>query len=241
MRNITLTLLLLAGAFTQAEPVFKDQSVSFLAGNDYEIGDNKRYVVTYEHFSVYEWGDVFGFVDRLVNVNNGGSETYIEVSPNVNLMKFEDGFISKVKLVTTWEMVSIGDIGGTPTTDDSADNFLIGVGAGFNIPGFSFFNANIYHRFNDAVDDNQQLTLTWAVPFILGGQNFLFDGFWDITNEINGVSSNNLTPQFKWDISKFLSYEGRLYAGIEYVHWTNKIYFDGTDENNVNLLLKGHF
>lgn len=244
MKKLTLGLLLLASSLVNAETFFKDQSLSLLQGSDYETGFDstiEKRVVTYEYFSVHDWGDVFGFVDRLINVDDGGSETYIELSPNFNIATFESGFINSIKVATTWEMVSIGDIGATPTADDSADNFLVGLGAGFNVPGFSYLNASLYHRFNDATDDNQQLTITWGLPFNIAGQDFLFDGFWDITNEINGVDTSNLTPQLKWDISKLVGYDGKLYAGIEYVNWTNKLYFDGTDESNVNLLIKAHF
>jgi len=241
MKKTLIASFILLSSMANADAVFTDQSISYLQGSDYELGDNERRVLTYEHFSVYSWGDVFGFVDRLVNVNDGGAETYIELSPNINLVTFDGGLVNSVKLATTWEMVSIGDLAFTTTTDDSADNFLVGIGAGFNVPGFAYVNANLYHRFNDAVDDNQQLTITWGLPFEVAGQSFMFDGFWDITNEVDGVSTSNLTPQLKWDISKLVGYDGKLYAGVEYVNWTNKLYSDGTDENNANLLIKAHF
>lgn len=229
MKKLTLGLLLLVSSLVNAETFFKDQSLSLLQGSDYELGDNERTVMTYEYFSVHNWGDVFAFVDRLHSMNNGDRETYIEVSPNFNLATFEGGFVNSVKVATTWEM------------SEFADNLLVGLGAGFNLPGFAYFNASVYQRMNDFGADNQQLTLTWGLPFNIAGQDFMFDGFMDHETELNDVTSTNFTPQLKWDISKLVGYDNKLYVGVEYVMWTNKFHVDGVDEENANLLIKAHF
>lgn len=142
MKKLALGLLLAASSLVNAETFFKDQSLTLLQGNDYELGDNERVVVTYEYLSVHDWGDVFGFVDRLIDQNNGDAETYIEVSPNFNLMTFESGLVNSVKLATTWEM------------NETDDQFLLGLGAGLNLPGFSNFSVSAYQRFNDSGEDN---------------------------------------------------------------------------------------
>ncbi|MFY0701122.1 MAG: ion channel protein Tsx [Bermanella sp.] len=235
MKKLALGLLLAASSLVNAETFFKDQSLTFLSGNDYAAGDEERYVVTYEYFSVHDWGDVFAFVDRLHDKNDGGRETYIEVSPNFNLVTFKDGFVNSVKLATTWEM------------SEFDDNLLVGLGAGLNLPGFAHFGANVYQSFNDSTDDNQQLTLTWGLPFNVAGQEFMYDGFWDYETELadpitgDKNSSSNFTSQLKWDIAKLVGFDNKLYVGVEYALWDNKFNLENEDENNVNLLLKAHF
>ena len=234
MKKLVLGLLLAATSLVNAETYFKDQSLTFLDGNDYEAGDEERYVLTYEYFSVHKWGDVFVFADRLHDKNDGGRETYIEVSPNFNLKSFDGGLIKTVKVATTWEM------------SEFDDNLLVGLGADFNLPGFAHFGANFYHSFNDNTDDNQQLTVTWALPFNIAGQDFMYDGFWDYETELEGSagkdnSSNNFTSQLKWDIASLVGYDNKLYVGVEYALWENKFNIETADENNVNLLVKAHF
>ncbi|MFT5591759.1 MAG: nucleoside-specific outer membrane channel protein Tsx [Oceanicoccus sp.] len=229
MKTLTLGLLLAASSLVNAETFFKDQSLSVLQGSDYELGDNERVVMTYEYLSVHNWGDVFGFVDRLVDQNNGGAETYIELSPNFNLVTFESGLVNSVKLATTWEM------------NENDDQFLLGLGAGLNLPGFTNFSVSAYQRFNDSGEDNQQVTVVWGLPFNVAGQDFMFDGFWDYTTELNDTTSSNFTPQLKWDMAKLVGYENKLFVGVEYVMWNDKFNIKGVDENNVNLLVKAHF
>ncbi|MFY0641523.1 MAG: hypothetical protein JXR16_10795 [Bermanella sp.] len=229
MKKLTLGLLLAASSLVNAETFFKDQSLTLLQGNDYELGDSERVVMTYEYLSVHDWGDVFGFVDRLVDQNNGGAETYIELSPNFNLATFDGGLVNSVKLATTWEM------------NENDDQFLLGLGAGLNLPGFSNFSVSAYQRFNDSGEDNQQVTVVWGLPFNVAGQDFMFDGFWDFETELNDTTSSNFTPQLKWDMAKLVGYDNKLYVGVEYVMWDNKFHNKAADESNVNLLVKAHF
>lgn len=233
MKKLALGLLLAASSLVNAETFFKDQSLTLLQGNDYEAVDSEKVVVTYEYLSVHDWGDVFGFVDRLVDQNSGGAETYIELSPNFNLATFDGGLVNSVKLATTWEMTSTGF--------GQNDNLLLGLGAGLNLPGFSNFSVSAYQRFNDAGEDNQQVTVVWGLPFNVAGQDFMFDGFWDFETELNDTTSSNFTPQLKWDMAKVVGYDNKLYVGVEYVMWDNKFHDKTADESNVNLLVKAHF
>ena len=134
MKKLLLTALVLLASTANAEMFFKDQSVTFLSGSDYELGDAERYVVTFEHFSAHSWGDVFAFVDRLHDKNDGGRESYSEISPNFIVTKLGDGLVKNIKLATTWEM------------SEFTDNLLLGLGADFNLPGFSNFSASVYQR-----------------------------------------------------------------------------------------------
>lgn len=225
-----------------AQMLWQDASISLLQGNQYEVDDAKRSAMTLEHASGHSWGDNFFFMDRFRDAD-GDVSTYAELGPRFSLGKltghsYAAGPLSDVLIATQWEMSGI------------ADNYLLGLGFDLELPGFKFVQANIYQRFNDdgAMHNNQQLTLVWAYPFNLAGQDFLLDGFMDYTNSPgdNFTSSLNLTPQLKWNISRYLHQANAVYVGIEYVYWNNKYNLQDssaftTNERNLNWLLKMHF
>jgi len=106
------------------------------------------------------------------------------------------------------------------------------------IPGFDFFQANVYHRNNEIGDNNYQTTLVWGLP--LGP--LYFDGFIDYASSNDELSTSfNMTSQLKYDVAPQLGLTSKLYLGVEYVYWNNKFGVQGVDERNVNLLVKYHF
>lgn len=237
--------LLLSTAYmasAQAEMLWQNTSISLLSGDQYEIDDQKRNVVTLEHASGHSWGDNFFFMDRFRDAD-GDVATYAELGPRFSLGKlsgksFAAGPLQDVLIASQWEMSGI------------ADNYLFGIGTNFDLTGFKYFQINLYERFNDngAMHNNQQLTLAWALPINLAGQDFMFDGFMDYTNSPGkGYSSSmNLTPQLKWNISSYLQQKSPVYVGIEYVYWNNKYNISDssaltTNERNLNWLFKMHF
>lgn len=106
---------------------------------------------------------------------------------------------------------------------------------------------NFYRRNNEVVADNWQLTATWGVPFFLGGQSFLCDGFLDWSSATEDQSASmNMTSQFKWALHPLFNFKSMLYIGVEYVYWRNKYGIADspafrTHESNVNFLVKAHF
>lgn len=73
-------------ASPQAEVLWQNTSISLLSGNQYEIDDHKRNVVTLEHASGHSWGDNFFFMDRLRDAD-GDVATYAELGPRFSLGK----------------------------------------------------------------------------------------------------------------------------------------------------------
>lgn len=236
-----LTHIALATAMTtitgivNAETFFTDNSLTALYGENYEVGDSDKAVVTFEHFSAHSWGDVFVFADRLINQSTEGSETYIEASPRFKVSGFDAGVIKNLYVATTWEL------------SETADNLLVGLGTDFNVPGFKNLSINAYQRLNDNQENNYQTTTVWGVPFAIAGQNFLFDGFWDwSTGTDTFAASSNFTYQLKWDAAPAFGASNRIYIGIEHAIWNNKFNKKdtsalATNENVVNALVKVHF
>ncbi|MDV6328402.1 nucleoside-binding protein [Idiomarina sp. Sol25] len=224
----------------QAKILWQDVSVTYLYGENYRVGDNRREVLTFEHAAGASWGDSFFFLDHLRS-RDGSRENYAEWSPRLSGCKLgiycpeDDGLIKDVLFANTVEM------------SQQATHFLHGLGVDLNLQGFTYLKLNTYRRNNDGVEDNWQLTATWAYPFTIAEQSFLYDGFLDwFSSTEDQRASLNWTSQLKWNAGQAMGLDNRLYLGIEYVYWRNKFGIADTlgfptHESNVNLLVKFHF
>lgn len=236
-KHIKLASLALAGAMmtstASAEMQWSDFSLSYLYGTNYEFTPNgKMDVVTLEHTSGQSWGDTFLFYDRTMP-DSGSSSFYAELSPRFSIGKLTNsdmsfGPINDVLVATTWE------------AGNGFDNYLVGAGVSLTVPGFKYFNVNLYQANNELSDNDQQLSLSWGAPFSVASQDFLIDGFldWSTASDTN-KSEMNFTPQIKWNAGKILSLKSPLYVGVEYAYWNNK-YGSDVDERVASLLVKWH-
>lgn len=232
----TTCALISAFTSTQAAPIWQDFSVTGLYGENYELiaREDDQTTVTFEYAAKLKYGDIFAFADRTDN-DVSGKETYFEVSPRLSLgaitgQKLEFGPIKDVLVATTWE-------GG-----EDFNNYLYGFGVDLAIPYFQYAQVNLYRVNNEKSDDDYQLTLTYGVPFKLGTEDFLVDGFLDwSTAEDDHASEMNWTTQWKWNAGKHISPETRLYLGVEHSVWNNKYGIKNMNENNVSALVKYHF
>lgn len=226
--------------FANAKPIWQDFSVSALYGEDYKVTKAKEQTtVTFEYAAKFKHGDVFAFADR--TESDGDKQTYFEFAPRLSLgavtgYPLEFGIVKDVLIATNWEANSGG------ADYQNFNNYHYGIGLDLAIPYFQYFQANVYRANNDLTDDDWQLTFAYGLPFKLGAQDFLFDGFMDwSTKEDTHASELNWTSQLKWNAGKYISPETRLYLGVEYSHWDNKFGLKGEDERNVSALVKYHF
>lgn len=236
-----LCALASTAAFTQAA-VWQDFSLSALYGENYkapfEAGNEKidQSTITAEYAAGLKYGDIFAFADR--TNNDFGNETYFEVAPRLSLgavsgQKLELGPIKDVLIATTWE-------GNSGASD--FNNYLYGIGFALDIPYTSYANINFYKADNDLQKDDYQMTITYAVPFKIGGEEFLADAFldWSTAEGPDHKSELNWTSQYKWNVGKHISPETKLYLGIEHSLWNNKFGTD-VDQHDVSALVKYHF
>ncbi|CAB1221675.1 outer membrane protein OmpK [Acinetobacter bouvetii] len=232
----TATVLASAAIGAHAQPIWQDFSISGLYGKDYELiaREDDQSTATFEYTAKLKYGDFFGFIDRTEN-DVSGKESYFEASPRLSLgavsgTKLELGPIKDVLVATTWE-------GG-----EGFNNYLYGIGFDLSIPYFQYAQVNLYRANNDNIDDDYQFTFVYGIPFKLGSEDFLVDGFLDwSTSEDDHESERNWTTQWKWNAGKHISPDTRLYLGIEHSVWTNKYGIKNADENNVSALVKYHF
>ena len=235
---LPLMLLSALSSPIQAKTIWSDYSLTYLNGSDYEVGDNKKQVWTFEYVNGSTWGDTFMFFDRLES-DDGSFETYGEFSPRIKLTEFDVGFFKNLYFAPSVEM--------GPT-----NNYLWGVSTDVVVPHFKFMKLSFYARDNGNGDGSFQTTLSWAVPI----GPFVYDGFIDYATGADNVNVGgvlvdretqmNFTSQLKYDLAPHFNLDTRLYVGIEYVFWNNKFGIKDTpafktDERNANLLVKYHF
>ena len=228
-------------AFTQASPiVWQDFSLTGLYGENYELGTEDRTTLTAEYAAKLKYSDVFFFVDQQWD-GNDKDNTYFEFAPRLSLgevtgQDLSFGPVKDVLVATTWEH----NAGHGENVE--FNNFLYGVGFALDIPYTQYANVNFYRADNNNTDDDYQMTITYAVPFKLGSEDFLVDAFLDwSTAEKDHASELNWTSQYKWNVGKHISPETKLYVGVEHSVWNNKFGVKGADQNDVSALVKYHF
>ncbi|MBU1109780.1 MAG: nucleoside-binding protein [Candidatus Riflebacteria bacterium] len=240
-RNLTVVLyfIILCAVPASAKILWQDFSATLLNGSDYRVGDRNRNVFTFEHTAETSFGDSFLFYDHLRS-RNGQTENYGEWSTRYGLGKifkkdFSSGIIKDYFLSNTLEM------------GDNIKNTLYGIGIDFNIKPFQYFKIDYYRRINDKVENSWQTTVVWGLPFKIGHEDFVYDGFIDKTTSTKDeAASMNFSSQLKWLITPHLGVKDKVYVGIEYEYWDNKYGIKHTsafptNERNVNLLLQWHF
>lgn len=248
---VTACALASAAAFTQASPiVWQDFSLTGLYGENYAVpfaGDkNEQTTITAEYAAKLKYSDVFFFVDHAWDSSENQS-TYFELAPRLSLGEVAGtdlsfGPIKDVLIATTWEHNA-----GYDSHNREFNNFLYGVGFALDIPYTQYANINIYKVDNDSkspfTKDDYQMTITYAVPFKLGSEDFLVDAFLDWSTAEKGAQASELnwTSQYKWNAGKHISPKTKLYVGIEHSVWNNKYGLKGQDQNDVSALVKYHF
>lgn len=265
----TYRALALAASLTVATPAlagellhWQNNSLSYLYGHDYKVDPGIQQTVTFEHASGWRFGDLFFFTD-LIHYNggqNGAGDSrtfYGELSPRLSLGKVFDmplsiGPISDVLLATTYEF-----------GEDDVESYLIGPGFDLAVPGFDYFQLNVYRRETDgkrAGSGVWQVTPVWGYTLPVGNSDILIDGFidWVVDNDDNGPAGEyhanlHINPQIKYDLGKALSWgEKQFYVGLEYDYWKHKYgiqdggfvsdnFVGSTKQNTASLLLKAHF
>ena len=253
-KTVMTTALIASATVTQAETFWTNTSLSVLSGSDYVNPFNDYFgapetesdgtIITFENAGAYSWGKSFSFIDI---VNSGdtainANETYLEIGADISLTGGK-GFKGAVKDVYFVSQIE----NGNPSGFESFTNYLGGVGARWNVPGFIFFDTNIYYRANEKNDDDMQLTVAWGMPFNIGPAALAFDGFFDVTsgydsnNDLGGQSIFHAQPQLKLDLGNLWGNPNKYYVGVEVDYWKNKFGVDGADQTALQAMAHINF
>lgn len=255
--------LLLAGCLLPALPAsagdwphWQNSSVTYLNGHDFRVQPGQQQTLTFEHANGWKYGDTFLFVD-ITTFNgtndpaNGSLVWYGEFAPRLSLGKLwgdalAAGPVRDVLLASAYEF-----------GEGPAEAWLLGPGFDLAVPGFDWFQLNLYRRHTRHGRDGDglwQITPIWAWTVPVGRSDLLIDGFVDWVAGDDGAVHSHLhfNPQLKYDLGKAAGWgEKTVYVGVEYDYWKNKFGIDddgpvgraipgGSDQNAASLLLKVH-
>ncbi|MCU7837650.1 MAG: hypothetical protein KZQ83_20720 [gamma proteobacterium symbiont of Taylorina sp.] len=229
-----------------ADPVWQSNSAFLLHGSGYEVDTDEQSTLTLEHVSGWSFGDLFAFVDLTqYHGSDQGDGVYGEFSPRLSLGKISEkdlsiGFIKDILLASTFEFGK-GDV----------ESFLIGPGFDLALPGFNYFQLNIFHRFtkNNRDGETIQITPVWGMNFPLGDSTLIFEGYidWNVNSDDSYQSNIHVNPRLKYDLEKILHLpSGKSMLGVEYSYWKNKYgikdssAFD-TDQSALSLFFSYQF
>lgn len=229
---------------SQAKELWGSSGFSLLYGTDYEVpmtnssNDKERYVVSVDRASIFDWGDVFTFLDITRSVDEGeNNNLYGEFSPRASFYYLTgkerpDGVISDALLASGIEY-------GSAANCTNQMNYVLGAGVNFKVPGIKFLTLNGYRRFNQRYPNNWQITPVWAAPFTLGKEAFLFAGWADYSTRVANKPHNlHSQIQFLWDLGeKFWHKPQTLLVGTEYKYWKNKFSITGITENTWQAMI----
>lgn len=237
MRFIIFVLALSVFSVSAHAQIIEWQSnnIQILNGTGFELSDdNRQTTLTFEHADGWKYGDNFFYVDY--NIDNE-DDINAEFSPRLSLGKITNadlsiGPVKDFLIAATWEKAR------------RFDAYLLGAGIDLEIPGFNFFQINLYARDNPDFDDyGWQTTWVWSRPFTFAGMPLTFDGYFDYAEYEEGTTNFFTQPQLLLDIGDALKLTepGYAWIGIEYRYWNNKYGIEGVNEKVPQAMMKWVF
>jgi nucleoside-specific outer membrane channel protein Tsx len=208
-----IVLWLSAAVFTAAAD-YSRTNLQYLSGSGFEeiaggyVADGGMTTLTLEHFSSWEYGDNFFFVDsQQGDFDHFGTKkeyvTYMEWAPRLSLAKISG------------KAVAFGPIRDFTLSAqlNQGENYravLAGVGVDLALPFFAVFSLNVYRKTDNFDTETTQTTLNWLLPM----GPVVFEGFVDYTDE-----ETLAQPQLLLDFTAFGMAQDRLLAGVELYYY----------------------
>lgn len=232
----TLAMIGLGGPLPAHAADWSSNSLWYLHGNDFELGDRERGILRFEHADGWKYGDNYYFFD-VVESDPAGTSLYGEFAPRFSLGKISghDLAFGPVRDVLLTAAVNVGS--------NDFRTYLYGAGMDFSVPGFSYFQLNVYVRNDLKLPGTAwQVTPIWLYPFKLGSLQFALQGFIDYASAEGPAAPNFLAVPRLWlDLGALWGAAGRLEAGFEYFYWRNKFGIDGVTESVLQPSIKWTF
>ncbi len=248
LRCVLGTCLVLASASVAAAQAEFHYQYGKLT-NPFSGAKESTSILTVQHATSWRLGDSFFFVDFLDDGGHDGfndKDLYGEWYPTLSFSRLSG---SQFQLGPIRDIAFIGGI----NIDSDADFFkyLPGVRISWQAPGFAFLNTD-WTAFIDAnsgvegggaprTSNSFMFDVSWAAPFQIESQAFLFGGHAEYIGETTDEFGNQgkgwilAQPQLTWDLGAVFGAADQLLVGVEYQYWRNKL---GADEDdNVPQLL----
>jgi nucleoside-specific outer membrane channel protein Tsx len=230
-------------------------------------GTAEATILTFQHAGGWEYGDNFFFVDHSRHsVNNDAnfavadsSEFYGEWYSSFSLGAISGNDLS-LGIVKDFSLV----IGSNFAPEVDSMWVLPGVKLSLDLTGFAFASVTVTGFMHQGGGDSNSQVFTivdedssfmvdfaWAYPFKIGSMNWTIEGHLEYINGRTQTSNFRTAeleswvlfqPQVRLDLGEVLGYKaGKLFAGIEYQYWKNKLGEKGTDDNALQMLIVWRF
>ncbi|NIB40948.1 hypothetical protein HBA55_15200 [Pseudomaricurvus alkylphenolicus] len=228
-------------------------------GSESETGGTN--ILTLQHASGWKYGDNFFFIDHLnygrtdaekASGSGTDDELYGEWYSNFSLGKITG------KDLSFGPVKDIGLIAGFNFAQEvDTLYYLPGVRFALNLPGFAFANLDVTSYIQDGEDkfgvdaesNTYMIDFNWAYPFKIGNTS------WSLEGHVEYIAGSDITingadfgaereswilaqPQLRLDLGEVLfDNKGKLFVGLEYQYWNNKLGDANTDESEVQALV----
>ena len=211
-------------------------------------GKAKHLITTGQHAHGWKYGDNFVFLDMIDSRESGFQDfdLYGEWYSNFSLSKIAG------RRIGGGLVADIGLVVGVNWADDAkVVKYLPGIRMVLDLNGFAFANLDITAYIDDSKgvasggapreSDSFMVDLSFARPFTLGEQDFSIEGHIEYIGSRKNRFGDKVDrwllaqPQLRWRVTE------RLWMGIEYQYWMNKLGDGATDENTVQALLVWQF
>jgi nucleoside-specific outer membrane channel protein Tsx len=244
--------LLAVPAVSRAQTVEMSRTeVQILHGGGFRLGSreprtNRAATLTIDHYTRFEGGDVYGFVDVLRETDGRGWwDVYGELYPSLSLNR-----LLGLREAGAW-VQGIALVGGVNIGDEFAV-LLPGVKLDLSLPPFQQFSLQAYafQTVRDPLDRNLsttfQFTHVWNLPFQIGSWHMQFRGFLDVIGprhyrwreQSRSLRTEVVTqPQLVLDLGRLWDVPDRVFLGAELRYFHNKFGVAGVDEVAPQLLL----
>lgn len=224
---------------------WQDNSLTYVGGGHFKVAPGSQQTLTFEHASGWSFGDTFLFVDATRYNGGRGGSYYGEFSPRFSYGKLS-GTGLRTGLVKDFLLTTTLEFGQGPV-----ESFLAGPAIDLNLPGFDYFQLNVYRRFPLCGQDGKtiQITPVWSITPPVAGGRWQFDGYldWNVDSDRGYASNWHFNPQLKYGVGRAFGMQDRaLQIGVEYSYWKNKYGIRDsaafrTDESALSAIVKAHF
>lgn len=225
-------------------------------------------VLTFQHTSAWEYGDNFFFVNQSSYAGKGdlsdSMDMYGEWYSNFSLGKITG------KDLSFGPVKDVGFVAGVNFAPEVDSVWALpGANLALDLPGFKFALVNItafmHTRGADSSkagdlsspyvildeDNSFMVDFVWAYPLKIGATSWSIEGhleYVDGRTQVNNFGTKELEswilfqPQFRLDVGELIGTPSdRLFAGLKYQYWKNKLGADGIDDNTWQFLAVWRF
>ncbi len=210
-------------------------NVQLLTGSGYELGEENREILTFQHANGWKYGSNFFFFD-ITQPFDDGTDVYGEW---YTWLSEEKIFGKNINLAIIDDI----SLGLSINTGANFRAYLAGLTLHFNFPNCSFFTIDVmFYDDQKESEGTYIITPAWDSQFNLSNIKLRFSGYVDFIGAEGKRENQILTqPQILIDAGHFWNTADKLFIGIEYQYWKNKFGIRAIDESLPQAVLIWEF